>query len=100
LSNQSQILCLSRRDGRIRWIMQLEVFEDPESRTNAIHWIGPLVIAGQILAIGNHGQVVAISPANGEEIARFKIPKSAVTAIVSDKTLYVLSENADLRAYR
>ncbi len=100
LSNQSQILCLSRRDGRIRWIMQLEVFEDPESRTNAIHWIGPLVVAGQILAIGNHGQVVAISPANGEETARFRIPKSAVTAIVSDKTLYVLSENADLRAYR
>ena len=99
-SNESQILCLSRRDGRVRWVMQLEQFEDPEDREDRIHWLGPMLVGGQLLAIGGHGEAVAISPATGEVIARYKIPDSTVSAIVSDKTLYLLTEGADLLAYR
>ena len=100
LNNEAQIICLSRREGRVRWIMQLERYEDPEDKEDPIHWLGPLLVGGQLLAIGSHGEAVAISPESGEEIARFDVPNNAAKTIVSDGTLYLLTKNASLRAYR
>lgn len=100
VNNEAQVVALSRREGRVRWVMQLERYEDPEDREDPIHWLGPLLVSGQLLMIGNHGEAVAISPESGEEIARFDVPGNATKVIVSDATLYLLTKNGSLRAYR
>ncbi len=100
VNNEAQLVCLSRRDGRVRWVMQLERYEDPEDKEDPIHWLGPLLVSGQLLVIGSHGEAVAVSPESGEEITRFDVPDNALKVIVSDATLYLLTENGNLRAYR
>ena len=43
LTNDSQVVCLWRRDGRIRWVRALPQFEDPEDKEDPIRWVGPVL---------------------------------------------------------
>jgi len=100
LNNAAQVVCLSRRDGRVRWIVQLDRYEDPEDREDPIHWIGPMAVGGRLLVFGGHGRGVALGPADGVVLESFKLPDEVMAAAVADGTLYLQTEDADLLAYR
>ncbi len=100
LTNEAQIVCLSRRDGRVRWITQIDAYEKPETIEDPIHWLGPMAIGGRLLIIGGHGRGVAIDPADGAILETFKLPGDIMAAAVADGTLYLQTEGADLLAYR
>ncbi len=100
LTNEAQIVCLSRRDGRVRWIKQIDAYEKPEKMEDPIHWLGPMAIGGQLLVIGGHGRAIAIDPADGTILDSFSVPGEVMAAAVADGTLYLQTEDADLLAYR
>ncbi len=100
ISNESQVIALSRREGRIRWIAQLDRYEDPEDKEDAIHWYGPAVVGGTVLVFGGHGKGVAIDPADGTIKEIFNSPDDVMAIAVAGETLYLQTEDADLYAYR
>ena len=100
LNNAAQVLCISRREGRVRWITQLDLYENPEKTEGPIHWIGPMAIGGRLLVIGGHGRGVAIDPSEGNILENFKLPGAVMAAAVADGTLYLQTEDAELLAYR
>ncbi|MFQ5954929.1 MAG: PQQ-binding-like beta-propeller repeat protein, partial [Kiloniellales bacterium] len=68
LSNDSQLVCLTRSAGRVRWITQLPRYVDPESTANPIAWTGPVLASDRLIVSGSHGEVIAVSPYSGEVI--------------------------------
>lgn len=100
VSNDSQVVALSRREGKVRWIAQLDSFEDPEDREDRIHWFGPAVVGGTVLVFGSHGKGVAIDPADGSIKAEFRSPDDIMAIAIAGGTLYLQTEDADLYAYR
>ncbi|MDH3230430.1 MAG: PQQ-like beta-propeller repeat protein [Alphaproteobacteria bacterium] len=100
LNNEAQVVCLSRRDGRVRWIVQLDKYEKPKQLEDPIHWIGPMAVGGQLLVIGGHGRGLAIDASDGGILETFKVPDEIMAAAVADGTLYLQTEDADLLAYR
>ena len=100
VNNAAQVFCISRRDGRIRWIAQLDRYKDPKDREGPFQWIGPMAISGRLLVIGQHGRGVALNPADGAIIEKFKLPKKVVSAAIAGGTLYLQTAGADLLAYR
>ncbi|UCH72888.1 MAG: PQQ-like beta-propeller repeat protein [Rhodospirillales bacterium] len=100
LTNEAQILCLNREDGRVRWIAQIDLYEDPEDMTGTINWIGPMAVGGRLLVLGSHGQGLAIDPSGGTILDSFKLPDQVMAAAIADGTLFVQTEDADLLAYR
>jgi len=100
LNNEAQVICLSRRNGRVRWIAQLDKYENPEELEGLIHWIGPMAVGGQLLVIGGHGRGLALSPSDGAVLDTFKLPGEVMAAVVADDTLYLQTKDADLLAYR
>lgn len=100
VSNESQVIALSRREGRIRWIAQLDRYEDPEDKEDAIHWYGPAVVGGTVFVFGSHGKGVAIDPADGAIRETFNSPDDVMAIAVAGGTLYLQTEDADLYAYR
>ncbi len=100
VSNESQVVALSRREGKVRWIAQLDRFEDPEDKEDPIHWYGPAVIGGTILLFGSHGKAVALDPEDGSIKETFRSPDDVMAIAVADGTLYLQTEDADLYAYR
>lgn len=100
VSNESQVIALSRREGKVRWITQLDRFEDPEDKEDRIHWQGPAVVGGAVLVFGSHGKGVALNPADGSIGENFRSPDGVMAIAVAGGTLYLQTEDADLYAYR
>jgi outer membrane protein assembly factor BamB len=99
LSNESELVCLTRADGRIRWVTQLPVFEDPEDREGPIFWSGPVLAGDRLLVTNSVGYAYSVSPYTGDLLGRFELPARTFQApIVADEMLFFLSDNAELIA--
>ncbi|MBO42901.1 MAG: pyrrolo-quinoline quinone [Rhodospirillaceae bacterium] len=101
LSNESEIYCLTRRGGRIRWVRPLPKFEDPKDKEGPIKWSGPILVSDRLVITGSHGVALSISPYTGEPLGRVKLPdKISIPPVVAGESLYFLTDEAELIAYR
>ncbi|MGC6511704.1 MAG: PQQ-binding-like beta-propeller repeat protein [Parvibaculales bacterium] len=96
----AEVVCLSRNQGRVRWVKQLEKYEDGDF-DEPISWSGP-VLASDRLILGNSlGEVVTLSPYTGEIISTIDVGDPVeVTPVVANKTLYILTDDGRLIAYQ
>ena len=98
---QAEVVCLSRKDGRIRWVAQLPRYEDEEEKLDPIHWSGPVLASDRLVLVSSEGYAVAISPYSGRMLGRIELPKGAlIPPLVADGSIYVLADNGDLIALR
>ena len=98
---EAEVVALSRRDGRIRWIHQLPRFEDEEDRDGAIEWSGPVLAGDRLILVSSTGEAASLSPYTGELLGMIELPDGVFVApIVANETLYVLTDNARLVALR
>lgn len=101
LSNENQLVCLTRRDGRIRWVLDLPRFEDEDDKDDPIKWSGPVLAGDRLILSGSHGEAWSISPYSGEILGRFDLSGSVyLPPIVADGTVFFLIEDGDLVAMR
>lgn len=101
VTRDAELICLTRRGGRVRWVAQLPRFEDPEDRTGPILWTGP-VLAGDRLLVGNNiDEIWSLSPYSGKFLGLIEIAGPVlIPPIVASETLYVLTDEADLISFR
>ena len=98
-----EVACISRRDGRIRWVRALQRWRDPEAKSSKgmLIWRGPVLAGDRLILAGSHGEAVSLSPYTGDVLGRVKLSAGAAMApIVADNTLYVLTDNATLVALK
>ncbi len=101
LTNDSEIAAVSRDFGRIHWVRPLPRFEDEEDKEGPIVWSGPVLVSDRLIIAGSHGEVVAISPYTGQFMGKVEIPDGiSVPPIVANGSLFFLSDDAELFAYR
>lgn len=101
VSVQGEVICLSRRDGRIRWLTPLPRWEDAKEKKNPIQWSGPILASDRLVLVSSRGTALSLSPYTGETTGRIAFPDGAFVApVVADGTLYVLTDKADLIAMR
>ena len=98
ISIENQLVCLYRMDGRIKWIRQLQRYEDEKKHLNPYFWFGPMMAGGQLLVAGVNGQMLALSPKDGSTLATIEIPENITGApIIAGGRMYVLTRDARLR---
>lgn len=101
LTNDAELLCLSRNTGRIFWIRPLPRFEDPDDKEDPIVWTGPILASDRLIVAGSHGEAYAVSPYDGRILGAQDLPDGvSVAPIVAAGTLYVLTDGARLVALR
>jgi outer membrane protein assembly factor BamB len=101
LTNDAQLVCLTRREGRIRWVRPLIRFANPEKQKDPIHWAGPVLAGDRLIVVGSNRQALSISPYSGEVLGVIDLPDSVFLApVVADNSLYFLTEGAKLIALR
>jgi outer membrane protein assembly factor BamB len=101
LANDDDIVCLSRQDGKVRWVRELPRYANEKKKTDAIRWTGPVLAGDRLIVISSQGEALSISPYTGEPLGRMEFPDGVyVTPTVADKTLYVVTDEADLFALR
>lgn len=101
LSVDAEITAISAADGRVRWVTQLQRFGDPEDRDTPLSWTGPVLAGDRLIIASSHGFLVSISPYDGAFLGAERLPSGVLAPpVVANGTLYILTENADLIAYR
>lgn len=96
-----ELTCLTRRDGRVRWVTQLQRFRDEKARRGRIVWTGPVLAGSKLFVANSEGEALTVSPLTGEIGEKISLPGSVfVSPIVANRTIYVLTDSGDLVALR
>lgn len=102
LTERNEVVCLVRQNGRIRWVNQMPLTTDPDdANARALTWRGPVLAGEQLFLTSSAGEVVTLSPYDGKRLNVIKLPAPAsTTPVVAGGTIYFLTQNAELLAYR
>jgi hypothetical protein len=101
LSAFGELICLSRRTGGVRWVTQLQRYEDEEDQEDPVFWTGPILAGDRLLIGGSHEEVWSISPYTGRILGRVKVSGPVfIPPVVANDTVYILSDDAKLVALR
>ncbi|MFO0998340.1 MAG: PQQ-binding-like beta-propeller repeat protein [Alphaproteobacteria bacterium] len=101
VTTMNEVACLSRRDGRVRWVVQLPTLADPKKPKEKIFWVGPVLAADRLIVASSHGRVVSLSPYDGSILGEIKLSSGIhVSPVVANEMLYVLTDDADLIAFK
>lgn len=101
LSNDVDLVCLTRKDGHVRWVRALPHFENEAKREDPIRWVGPILASDRLIVIGSNGESLSMSPYTGAPLGRTDFPDGVyVNPVIAGNTLFVLTEHADLIALR
>jgi outer membrane protein assembly factor BamB len=101
ITNDEEICCLTRDEGKIRWTAQLPNFEDMTKKSDPIEWAGPVMGGGELVVLSSTGVAMWVSSQNGETQWQTKMSdKGYLGPIVAGKTVYLLTDDANLSAYR
>jgi outer membrane protein assembly factor BamB len=101
VSNDNRLLCMRHHDGKIVWITDLAKYENPEDKETPILWSSPLVAGDRLLIAGTHRKLLSVSPYTGAILGEVASSDVVLTPpLVVGQTLYILSQDAVLTAYR
>ena len=101
ISNDGLIVSLMRKTGGVRWVRQLQRFEDEEDQEGPIFWSGLVLAGDRLLLGGSHGVLLSVSPYTGRLLGRVDISdKIFIAPVVAGNTVYVLTDRGRLIALR
>lgn len=101
LTPDAQVAALAAEDGAIAWVTQLDGFENMEKRRDPISYVGPVLAGDRLLVGGSHDKALALSPYTGAVLGEQDLPgKASLAPTVAGGTLYVLTDDATLSAFR
>ncbi|WP_158746762.1 PQQ-binding-like beta-propeller repeat protein [Acidisphaera sp. L21] len=100
LTLDQQIACLSKADGRIRWMTQLARYEDPAKSRDPIFWTGPLLGGQYLYLAGSTEKLTAVNPQTGEVLGQQDLPDAvSVGLVAAGGKLFVVTDDASLTAF-
>lgn len=101
LTNDNELVCLTRNEGKVRWVVQLPSWENEKKQEDPIMWAGPVLGGNRLIVLSSNGQALSVSPYTGRPLGRIRIEAgSYLEPVIADGTLYILSDDGTLAAYR
>jgi outer membrane protein assembly factor BamB len=101
LANDNELICLTRKEGKTRWVQQLPQYDNPEKREDPIRWAGPVLGGDRLIALSSTGDAISVSPYTGQPLGRITMSASGYLGpIIAGNALYLLTDDANLSAYR
>ena len=98
---EGEVVCLTRSEGKVRWVLQLPHFNNAKKKSDPIRWSGPVLATDRLLIAGSNKQLVTVSPYTGKLVSTVKLSSPAyLPPIVAGNAAYLLTDDGKLTAYR
>lgn len=98
---EGEVLCITRSEGKVRWVLRLDQYRNPKKKTGAYQWAGPVLAGERVWLAGSSRELVAIDPYEGKRVYSLKLKAPALLPpVVAGGTLYQLTDDGTLTAYR
>ncbi|MDP3738722.1 MAG: PQQ-binding-like beta-propeller repeat protein [Hyphomonadaceae bacterium] len=96
-----KVVCFNRADGKVVWVRELPEFKNQKSQKDRIVWTGPLLASNRLIIASSNGDVLALSPQNGETVADLKVGQPVyIEPIAASGKIFVLTDKGTLVAIR
>jgi outer membrane protein assembly factor BamB len=101
VSEEAEVAAVNAFTGGILWTTPLPRWENPDDLSDPIIWTGPILASDRLIVGSSDGYAYALSPYDGRVMGRIELPDAMASApIVANNTLYFLTTDGDLVAYR
>jgi outer membrane protein assembly factor BamB len=101
LANDRDLACLMRSDGHVRWVRPLPRYANEEDKTDPLRWSGPVLAGDRLVVVSSNGEALSVSPYTGAPLGRVKFSDGVyLDPVVAGRSLYVITDEADLVALR
>ena len=103
VTDRNELVRLSDEDGSRIWGHPLPLFtaQKPKRQAEIVGHYGPIIAGGQLVLASGDGRLRFFDPASGQMIRAMDLPGGATTnPVVAGGTLYVVSKNGQLLAFR
>lgn len=101
LSNDDELICLTRADGKVRWLRQLPRYRNMKDRSGRIEWSGPVLGGDRLIVLSSGGEAMFVSPYTGQPLGTLRLSGAAyIEPTIAGGTLYILTDDGNLTAYR
>lgn len=98
---EAELVALTRADGKIRWVSQLERWDNVKKKTGGIEWFGPVLAGDRLFLVSSDSRMITVSPTTGETLSTAKLKAQAyLPPVVANGVLYILTDDGTLTAYR
>ncbi|MEO1264578.1 MAG: PQQ-binding-like beta-propeller repeat protein [Pseudomonadota bacterium] len=92
VDTQGQAMAIAAREGKVRWTVKLP---------NASTWSGPTLASGKLWFASNKGQLASVDAKTGRVLSNGRVGTPVYVApVVAGGQLYVLTDKAELIAFR
>ena len=103
ISDKNDLVRLEMKTGKTVWLTELPSFSKNRilgsKKTNQHH--GPIIAGSQLIIASSDGFMRFYDPKTGEQRNKLKIKAGAtVNPIVANETLYLITQDGNLRAFR
>jgi len=96
-----QVAAMSKLDGTVHWIQQLENFKNAKKRKERTVWTGPLLAGNRLVVASSRGDVTLLDPRAGTILKEMRVGGPVfVPPVIANETVYVLTDEAKLVALR
>jgi outer membrane protein assembly factor BamB len=95
------LAAIGREDGRVRWVVDLPRYDNPEKRRDRLFWTGPVLAGGRLVLAGSNETALSVDPADGRILGRQELRgPAAVAPIAAAGTLFIVTDDGTLQAFR
>jgi len=98
---EGEVLCITRSEGKVRWVLQLSQYAKPKKKKGAISWAGPVLAGERLWVAGSNRSLIAVDPYEGKQTNSLKLKAPALLPpVVAGNMLYQLTDDGTVTAYR
>jgi len=100
LTDDRQLVALSRHNGRIHWVERLDDLLDRIDPKDPPVWTGPVFGGERLILASNQGHVLELDPYSGSVKNSWTLRSGTVIPpVIADGRLYILGQDAQLSAF-
>ena len=101
VTTSGQVAAMSKLDGTVLWIKQLENFKNAKKRKERTVWTGPLLAGNRLVVASSGGAVLLLDPRSGEVLKEMDVKSGVfVPPVIANETVYILTDDAKLVAFK
>jgi outer membrane protein assembly factor BamB len=102
IDNEARVICINKSTGEIYWIRELEKYRRGTDSKNLNLWTGPYLINEYLYLISYFGDILTISPLNGEVLDEDKLGVKNIYSplIVLSDQIFITDEKANIYRFK
>ena len=95
------LAAIGRDDGRVRWVVDLPRYDDPERRRDRLFWTGPVLAGGRLVLAGSNERMAAVQAGSGQLLETVRLSGAgSVPPIAAGGSVYVVTDDGSIQAFR